>query len=395
MKKNKVVITGLGVVGPHGVDASAFSKPTTSNTNIFTAWPDNIALPHEDAVVAQVGKFPSEKFFTDRQMRMMDRAMLLASTAAGLAIEDAGLTPEVQKSACTFLGTARAELPSCYQFIRPHLGGQRDQLNAADFPKIARNVACGQLAIRYGLQGPSTVLASGALASLEAAVRAAQYIRSGRAEVALVGGYEALSRFSLFFFAHHYRNHLLAKNPSYFSNSPGFLIPSEGACMLVLESAESAERRGSPVYCSIDSWYSGRFGNEQEPVLSLQTAWSFVQQDRQVGLFSAASGGSNREFEQIETDALSTGISDLGRPYVVAPRAWVGEGEAWGGALQLAVSAAALRSRQIRGVHPVWEDRTPAQSEACTHLRPLQATTALVNGLAAGGHFTQLFLTAS
>ena len=95
--------------------------------------------------------------------------MTISSTAAGLALEDAGfIDGAVPTNTATFLGTWRAEQPAGYNFISPLLAGNPGRLKGADFPMIARNISCGQMAIRFGLQGPSSVLASGPIASLEA-----------------------------------------------------------------------------------------------------------------------------------------------------------------------------------------------------------------------------------
>ncbi len=387
---NKVVISGLGIVGPHGVGTDSFVKGDSQAANWFSPWPKDVELPRPGATIAQVGAIPSQRFFTDRQMRMMDRAMQLSSVAAGLAIEDAGLDAQAQKEACTFLGTARAELPSCYNFIRPQLGEKREQLNAADFPKIARNVACGQVAIRYGMQGPSTVLASGALASMEAIVRATQYIRQGRARVALVGGYEALSRFALYFFAHHYQQQLQGEHPQFFGQDEGFVVPSEGACTLILESEESAKARGAQIYCDIDRWHCGRLGNDQDADWALQESWLHVCQDQPVGLFSAAAGGGSRPHEKTETKALRAWLSPTTSTQVIAPRAWIGEGEAWASALQVAIAAAALRANHVSGTAD--SIAFASSMTAYTQGGALKHRSALVSGFGENNHYSHLFL---
>ncbi|WP_211473007.1 beta-ketoacyl synthase [Collimonas humicola] len=394
----RVVITGIGVVGPHGTGLEPIFNHPGDLALPFAPWPEAIDPPHRQARIAQVTDYPVKRFFTERQIRLMDRAMALSSTAAGLAIENAGLSDAERLEACTFLGTARAELPSCYQFIQPQLGQQKTQLNAADFPKIARNVACGQVAIRYRMQGPSTVLASGSLASVEALARAAHYIRVGRSKVALVGGYESLSKFSLYFLRRLYASHLAAGKPQFFGTQPGYLVPSEGSCMLVLESASHAEARGAAAYCSVDAWDAGRFGADFSAGQALEDSWARAlaragNTPASLGLISAASGGANRTHELAERSALNAffGKNPGAAAQVHTPRSLVGEGESWASALQVAMAAFILKHGRSPATRNVAED-VPAQFHKRLHDDDISHRSALVSGVGSGGNFCSIHL---
>lgn len=394
-----IVITGIGIVGPHGAGIDPIVEASLSRQSVFTRWPENINPPHAEATISRVDAFPSKKFFTDRQLRMMDRAMALSSTAAGLAIEDAGLAEDDRIRSCTFLATARAELPSCYSFIQPQLGEKDEQLNAADFPKIARNISCGQVAIKFKMQGPSTVLASGSTASLEALTRAASYIRAGRSKVALVGGYESLSKFSLYFLSNLHKEHLLARPPQFFGMHGGYLVPSEGSCMLILESESHARARGARIYCGVDAWTSGRKGQNENMVDVLERTWTETASRAgtslpSLGLFSVSAGGSNRPHEVAETQALSR-LIDKGSAtaQVVAARSLVGEGETWASALQVALAAHALYSGRTIASHGIAPDAATALSERVQGGN-LSQRHAIVSGIGAGQNYSTVHLSA-
>lgn len=389
----RVVITGLGIVGPHGVGLAPLLDAQRAPGSSFSAWPANVARPHDEALVAQVADLPARRYFTERQMRLADRAMLLASSAAGLAIEDAGLDGQeaLLRETCTFLGTARAELPSCYQFLRPQLNEPREQLNAADFPKIARNIACGQVAIRFGLQGPSTALASGPLSSLEAASRAARFIRTGRATHALVGGFEALSRFALYHFSQHQRAHLQARHPVFFGTDPGLLVPSEGACMLMLESLSSARARGARIHAEIEGWCAGRVGDDENAVEVLAERWQALSAGQSPRVLALSSGGANRAHERAETAALPAWCQRHPQAAVAAPRALVGEGDAWASALQLALAAGLLAQRESLPLHSL-APSADASVQRAARARPLQGDLAVVSAMNDSLHYAMLSL---
>src|SRR5438105_798628 len=192
-----VVITGLGVLGPHGVGLERIAEGVRDQRMPFSPWPASADPPHAEALIASVADYPKARYFSERQLRLMDRAMCLSTFATGTALEDAGYADgAAPPETATLVGTMRAEQPSVYKFLQPLVQGRHERINPAEFPQIARNISCGQLAIRFGLRGPSSVLASGSLASLEAVARATGFIRAGRCEVAVVGGLDVLSRFS-------------------------------------------------------------------------------------------------------------------------------------------------------------------------------------------------------
>lgn len=378
-----VVISGIGIVGPHGVGHKLSSS--------FSPWPDDVQHASVNPKIAQVAEMPAREFFTDRQMRLMDRAMLLSSTAAGYALRDAGLDAEQASDACSFLGTARAELPSSFKFLRPRLGNEKGQLNAADFPKIARNVSCGQVAIRFGLTGPSTVLASGALSSIEAVQRAVDHIKAGRVSMALVGGYEALSKFSLFYFSNRYAQASAGEAPSFFGGESGQLIPSEGACVLLLESESSASARGISPYCRIEQWDGGRLSPNESGAKRLMTSWRNLAKDDGIGLFCVSSGGSNRTQERLESEALEMAIAEQPDARVFAPRSYVGEGESWTSALQVGIAAHCIKSGTVMPSAAVSEAANAPIKKACAG-GELAYQSAIVSGVADGQSFGHLLL---
>jgi len=350
---HEVWITGLGVIGPHGLGLDVMLKAAARGVSAFSQWPENQAPPTPSALVGSVPAFPKERFFTERQLRQMDRVMALAACAVGLALEDAKLGDDMPtEDTATFFGTARAEHPSLLRFALPLMEGNPRKLNPANFPLIARNISCGQIAIRFGLRGPSTTLASGSLSSLEAICRAYDFVRLGRAPVAVVGGAEILSKFSLYIAKALYGEHLLPLKPSFLGEYPGQIVPSEGACMLILESAEHARARKAKPYARLDGWHSGRAGRMEWDACLLE-AWLRLLAKvgniyERLAMFSISSGGSNRRHEIAEARALARlYATNPASAFVCAPRSMAGEGEAWTSALQVAVAASALRDRHV------------------------------------------------
>jgi 3-oxoacyl-(acyl-carrier-protein) synthase len=103
---HEVVLSGIGVIGPHGVGVQPLIESVAHHAPSFYPWPEAQEPPHPAAKIANILAFPKTQFFTERQLRLMDRAMTISSTAAGLALEDAGfIDGAVPTDTATFLGT--------------------------------------------------------------------------------------------------------------------------------------------------------------------------------------------------------------------------------------------------------------------------------------------------
>jgi 3-oxoacyl-[acyl-carrier-protein] synthase II/nodulation protein E len=279
--------------------------------------------------------------------------------------------------------------------MSPLLNDKPERLNAAAFPLIARNISCGQIAIRFGLQGPSSVLASGSIASIQAVMRACHFIRSKKSTVALAGGFEVLSKISLYIARRLYGDAMSTEKPQFFGTRHGYITPSEGACMLVLESLEHAQRRGAKVYAEVVNWDTGRFGKRNSSV-ALANSWSSLTEaiggPDTLRVICAASGGSNRQHELIERNALSAFHSSYSQDtQVCAVRSFTGEGEAWSSAFQVAAAAHLVNGGVVPTTCSVADD-APAQLASNLLGRKIAPGSAIVSGLDAVGAWGNLCL---
>ncbi|MCH7872777.1 MAG: hypothetical protein IID33_13860 [Planctomycetes bacterium] len=95
------------------------------------------------------------------------------------------------------------------------------------FPQTVGNYVAGAIARSYKLRGPNATFASGASSSLDAIIEACAWVARGDADVVLAGGVERLTNGLAMGFG-----------------SDGAAL-SEGACFVVVESADHASRRSA------------------------------------------------------------------------------------------------------------------------------------------------------
>ena len=247
-------ITGIGAVTPFALGwHDVFGQMNAARPN-YEEWGQELGRPFEGARLGLVRNLPAERYFDERQLRLMDRAMALTAVASAFAMEDAGILVDDRAAGgdeiATVLASSQGELPSLYRFGLPLFrSSERGALNPAQFPMIARNIACGQMAIRFGLQGWSTMISAGDISGAHAIARALELIALGRANTVVVGAFEVLAKISL----HQLRQRWEKKGigPQAPHTGDNVHVPVEGACFLVLESAARVRERHCVPYARI------------------------------------------------------------------------------------------------------------------------------------------------
>jgi 3-oxoacyl-[acyl-carrier-protein] synthase II len=175
----------------------------------------------------------------------IDTRMLLWATTA--ALDGAKLTPSsLQQPLPVVLGTTLEGFWQAEQWYQERI--RRNALWAKP-RRLIHCMAGGQISTLAGLLGMplEPMIVSNACATGVSAIgRLFRRIRSGAAEIGLAGGYDTLTRFIHLGF-----DSLGALSPStcapFDKNRSGFFI-GDGAAVLVLESLESARRRGAKIH---------------------------------------------------------------------------------------------------------------------------------------------------
>src|SRR5207237_1421216 len=127
--------------------------------------------------------------------------------------------------------------------------------------QIYPNMAASQIAIRYGLHGPSLTLTTACAASLDALGNAALLIESGRADVVIAGGTDGGLSLAgggadfvpaTFYTSTLYGMIAPSTDPRRamlpFDVKRSGIVVGEGSAMMVLERGEHARARGAKIF---------------------------------------------------------------------------------------------------------------------------------------------------
>jgi 3-oxoacyl-[acyl-carrier-protein] synthase II len=255
MARVTVVVTGLGATTPIGGDVASTWQAMLAGRSGVSALTDEWAEDLPVRIAGTIAVDPAERI--DRvQARKLDRTQQLALIAAREAWADAG-SPDVDGER---LGVV----------VASGIGGALTLLNSWDtlrekgprrvsphtIPMLMPNGPAAtvglELGAKAGVHTPVSACASGA----EAISYGLDMIRHGRADIVVAGGTEAcihplpLAAFASMMALSKRNDEPQRASRPYDKGRDGFVF-SEGAGLVVLESAEHAARRGARVYAEV------------------------------------------------------------------------------------------------------------------------------------------------
>jgi len=251
MTKNRVVITGMGVVSPIGNNLNEF----WDNLKIGYNGIDDITLfdtEKFDVKIAGQSSIDLNHFFDRKELNKLDRFSSFALIAADQAIHQSELLKSnfsndrigvIVGSGIGGIGTfenQHKKLLKNPRFVSPFF-----------IPAMISDIAAGQISIKYGFKGLNYSVASACATSNHAFGDAFKMIQSNLADVIVAGGSEAaITEMSIAGFSN---MKALTKNSDknsasrpFDKNRDGFVM-GEGSGILVLESLEHAKNRNANI----------------------------------------------------------------------------------------------------------------------------------------------------
>ena len=264
----RVVVTGFGAVTPCGNDGATTWDAMVagrSGTATVTRF-DPSGMPVQ--IAAEVKGFDAEKRIDRKLARRLDLFAQYAMYAADEALENAGIAAtEGDPRFGVYVGTGIGGLQEIVNGSR--LFDQQGWKGLSPFfiPRALTNLAAGQIAIRYGAQGPALCVTTACATGNHAIGEAWRAIRYDDADMIIAGGCEAaISPVGLAGFmvmrALSKRNDDPATASRPFDRDRDGFVMGEGAGVLLLEELEHARARGARIYAEIigyalnnDAWH--------------------------------------------------------------------------------------------------------------------------------------------
>jgi 3-oxoacyl-[acyl-carrier-protein] synthase-1 len=235
-----ILITGTGVVSAIGLGkAETLSALLENRSGVGPLV--YLKTEHKEFPVGEVK-------MTDEEMAerlgipkgaVTTRTALMGMLALGEALEDAALTPDMLPKVGFISGTTVGGMDMSEQFYLDYVNGEAH----SEYISVHDCGSCSEMtANHFGKFAFATTLSTACSSAANAIILGANMIRCGEADIVVVGGSECITKFHLNGF-----NSLMILDTEPcrpFDATRHGLNLGEGAAYLVLESEESAKRRG-------------------------------------------------------------------------------------------------------------------------------------------------------
>lgn len=252
----RVVVTGLGLVTPLGIDVATTWQAVLAGKSgvraLHEEWAADISSQVAGAIDADLSAVLDKV-----AARRMDRSTQFAVIAAKQAVADANVLAEVDPIRLgVAFGTGIGGLSTVMQQMEILAERGPDRVNPLTVPMIMPNAAAALIELEIGAKAGAHAPVSACATSAEAIAWGTQMIRDNRADVVVVGGTEAvINRLAMAAFAAMRAMSTRNDDPAtasrpYDTGRDGFVM-SEGAGALVLERLEHATARNAKIYAEI------------------------------------------------------------------------------------------------------------------------------------------------
>ena len=252
----RVAVTGLGAVTPLGNDARSTWRAAVAGESGIDWIRAFDASDFPVRIGAEVKDFDATKVASPKEVRKLERYVLLSLGAGREAMADAGLNGFDPTRVGVVFGSAIGGIHGIVQQdeVRRERGHARVSPNF--IPSVLVDAASGQLAISLGIKGPNYAVVSACATGSHAVGEAAELIKRGDADAVLAGGAEAamhpliLAGFTAMRGLVVEEEHPPRASRPFDATRAGFVM-GEGACVLLLEELEQARSRGATVYAEV------------------------------------------------------------------------------------------------------------------------------------------------
>ncbi|MCR6111390.1 beta-ketoacyl-ACP synthase II [Bacillus sp. A301a_S52] len=406
MTKNRVVVTGVGAVTPLANNMEdTWGKLVRGESGI-----DYLSKFEEGmfpaTVAAQANDFDPALYMDVKEARKMDRFTQFAVASAHMAVKDANLTIDDSNAERigVWIGSGIGGMETYEKQFRLYEKRGYRRVSPFFVPMLIPDMASGQVSISLGAKGINSCSVTACASGANSIGDAFKVIQRGDADIMITGGAEApLTEMS---FAGFSSARALSTNGDpktasrpFDKNRDGFVM-GEGAAILILESLDSAKKRGATIIGEIigygatgDAYHVTAPAPEGEgAVRAMKQALTDAElQPEEVGYLNAH-GTSTEYNDKYETMAAKTVFGNYAAKLPISStKSMTGHLLGAAGALEAIISLKTINEGLIL---PTMNYETPDPDCDLDYVpneaRQAEVSVAMSNSLGFGGHNVSL-----
>lgn len=399
----RAVITGMGVLAPTGLDAGEHWSNTLAGHRKIRRITAFDPSAYSATLAGEVAGFTAADHLPGRLLPQTDRVTQLSLVAADHALTDAAV--EGSYPAGFDVGVVTASSAGGFEFGHRELDKlwRKGPQHVSAYQSFAwfYAVNTGQISIRHGMRGPSSVVVTEQAGGLDALALARRRVRAG--QPAMVCGAVDGSPCPWGWVAQLTTGRIsTSADPARaylpFDTAASGHVPGDGGALFVMESAEGARERGVLSWYGEVAGYAATFdpppGSERPSTLCRAIEGALADaglEPSEVDVVFADAAGTP-ELDRVEADALRAVFGSCGVP-VTAPKTMTGRLSSGGAALDIATALLAMRHGRIPPTAGVTDPVAEYELDLVTETRALPLSVALVVARGQGGFNAAMVLT--
>jgi 3-oxoacyl-[acyl-carrier-protein] synthase II len=361
LKRNRVVITGIGILAPNGIGLDAFWESLLagrSGIGPITSFDPSLL---KSRIAGEVKNFdPSDFIEPELKPKRMGRHTQFAYAAAMMALKDANINPrnlDLPSPTPVVIGVSTSAMDVLERGFRELTNRGPDAVSPGVVANCQPQAPANVIADRLGATAHAATVSSACPSGLDAIADAAAMIRWGEAEIAIAGGTDSpITALGMASFIacglSSYRNGEPEKADRPFDLSRDSGVISEGAAVFVLENLERAEARGAHVYMEITGYSKQRDLDPATPASGLEHSMKMALANSQRGLndvdYISAYGPGHPLLDAIEVDMIKRVFRERAYSIPVSSiKGVTGNALAAGGCFQVVSTALTIRDQTI------------------------------------------------
>ena len=368
--KNRVVITGLGVVAPNGVGVPDFTKALKEGTSGITCHNNlkDFKFSCQIGGIPQISDEKKAQYFTDLQLRGFNSSGILYGCIAGIdAWKDAGFDMDSESQLDYDTGLIFGAATSGVEKFREAIYGVDDgNVRRLGSTVVLQTMASGVSAYLSGMLGLGnqvTTNSSACTTGTEALIMGYERIQNGKAKRMLVGscsdhgpyiwgGFDAMRVMT------YKHNESPEEGSRPMSATASGFVPGSGAGALLLESLESALERGAKIYAEVLGGEVNSGGQRQGGTLTAPNAEAVIRcikkaiensgiTSNDIEVINGHLTATSKDSLEIEnwSKALDRKGSDF--PYINSTKSMIGHCLAASGSIESVASIIQLREQFV------------------------------------------------
>lgn len=257
----RVFITGMGAITPNAIGIEEFTTALKNGVNGIDKTTLFDTTGFTTTISGQVKNFNPDLYMDKKEARRHDKFAVFAMSAAKMAADQAKLEEKNfdPDKVGVLVSTGIGGIGFFENEHKTYLDKGPSRVSPFLVPMMICNIASGCIAMRYGLNGPNYSIVSACASSLHAIGEAYLKIAHDECDIMLCGGSEAaITPLTTAGFAKmkalSTRNDEPDKASRAFDKDRDGFVMGEGSGVIVLESEESAKKRGSTILAEIKGY---------------------------------------------------------------------------------------------------------------------------------------------